>query len=195
MIIALALLDDIPIMTIAYDNTRLDEQPVRWNMTRVLSVSAVRGMLAVAQSFGLLLIGSAWMKDAGLQAWIPIDHDHLQTAVFLQLVAGGHLLLFVTRAKGFFLAPPLPSLPLFGAIVGTQVFAVLMCGFGWLVPALPWTLITMVWAYVIVWMFVLDVAKLGLHRLIENRAAHHRRYLDAVNQPLNQRQGPAPAPG
>jgi H+-transporting ATPase len=193
MIIALALLDDIPIMTIAYDNTRLDERPVRWHMTRVLSGSAVMGMLSVAESFGLLLIGMAWMSDPGLQAWIKIDHAHLQTALFLQLVAGGHLLLFVTRAKRFLLAPPLPSLPLFGAIVGTQVFAVLMCAFGWLVPALPWTLIGLVWAYVIVWMFVLDLAKLGLYRLVENRAAHHRRYLDTLNQPLHQGQQRAAA--
>jgi H+-transporting ATPase len=160
-------------------------------MTRVLTVSAVMGMLSVAESFGLLLIGIAWMGDPELQAWITIDHAHLQTALFLQLVAGGHLLLFVTRAKRFFLAPPLPSLPLFGAIVTTQVFAVLMCGFGWLVPALPWTVIGLVWLYVIVWMFALDLAKLGLYRLVENRAAHHRRFLDAVNQPLS----PAAASG
>ena len=198
MIIALALLDDIPIMTIAYDNTRLDERPVRWNMTRVLSISGVMGMLSVAQSFGLLLIGIAWMSDPELQGWVRIDHAHLQTALFLQLVAGGHLLLFVTRAKRFFLAPPLPSLPLFGAIVATQVFAVLMCAFGWLVPALPWPLIGLVWLYVIGWMLVLDLAKLCLYRLIENRAAHHRSFLDAVNQPLNRPQGQAagsPAPG
>ncbi|MEM7025275.1 MAG: plasma-membrane proton-efflux P-type ATPase, partial [Pseudomonadota bacterium] len=193
MIIALALLDDIPIMTIAYDNTRLDERPVRWNMTRVLSVSTVMGMLAVAQSFGLLLIGMAWMKDPNLQAWIKIDQPHLQTALFLQLVAGGHLMLFVTRAKQFFLSPPLPSLPLFGAIVGTQIFAVFMCAFGWLVPALPWTLIGLVWVYVIVWMFILDGAKLLLHRLIENRAEHHQKFLHAVNQPLNQPQQQAQA--
>ncbi len=185
MIIALALLDDIPIMTIAYDKTRIDPKPVRWHMARVLSCSAVMGMLAVAQSFGLLLIGIAWMGHAGLQSWIAMDYPHLQTLLFLQLVAGGHLMLFVVRAKTFFLAPPLPSLQLFGAIFGTQVFAVLMCGFGWLVPAVPWTLIALVWVYVLVWMFVLDVAKLGLYRLVENRAAHHRKLLETVNQPLH----------
>jgi H+-transporting ATPase len=96
MIIALALLDDIPIMTIAYDNTRLDKQPVRWNMTRVLTISGVMGMLSVAKSLGLLLIAIAWMSDPDLQGWIAIDHAHVQTALFLQLVAGGHLLLFAT---------------------------------------------------------------------------------------------------
>ncbi len=185
MIIALALLDDIPIMTIAYDNTRIDEKPVRWHMPRVLSCSAVMGMLAVAQSFGLLLIGMAWIRDPALQSWISMDHAHLQTLLFLQLVAGGHLLLFVTRAKKFFLSHPLPSKQLFGAILGTQIFAVFMCGFGWLVPAVPWVLIALVWLYVIVWMFILDVAKLGLYRLLENRAEHHRKLLEAINQPLH----------
>ena len=60
-----------------------------------------------------------------------------------------------------------------------------MCGFGWLMPALPWMLIVLVWAYVIVWMFVLDVAKLGLYRLLENRARHREKHLDIINQPLH----------
>ena len=184
MIIALALLDDIPIMTIAYDNTRLDEKPVRWHMPRVLTTSMVLGLLSVAESFGILLIGLAWMHQPDLQGWIPIDQTHLQTILFLQLVAGGHLLLFVTRTKTFFFKPPWPSLPLFGAIVGTQVLAVLMCGFGWLVPALPWPLIALVWVYVIGWMFLLDLAKLGLNGLIERRVGRHLKLLDLVNLPL-----------
>ena len=185
MIIALALLDDIPIMAIAYDNTRIEEKPVRWHIQRVLSCSAVLGMLAVAQSFGLLLIGMAWMRNPELQSWITMDFAHLQTLLYLQLVAGGHLLLFVTRTKKFFLVPPFPSLKLFGAILGTQIFAVLMCGFGWLVPAIPWTLIALVWVYVIAWMFILDFAKLGLYRLLENRAGHHRKLLSTINQRLH----------
>ena len=36
MIILIALLDDIPIMTIAYDNTLLPKEPVRWHMRRAV---------------------------------------------------------------------------------------------------------------------------------------------------------------
>ncbi|HVI65176.1 MAG TPA: hypothetical protein VM910_21725 [Bradyrhizobium sp.] len=50
--------------------------------------------------------------------------------MFLQLVAGGHLLLFITRNERWFFLPPFPALPLFGAIVLTQILAVLMCGLG-----------------------------------------------------------------
>jgi H+-transporting ATPase len=40
MIVIMSLLDDIPIMTIAYDNTPVSERPIRWNMPRVLGVAS-----------------------------------------------------------------------------------------------------------------------------------------------------------
>ena len=57
MIVALALLDDIPIMTIAYDNVRTAPAPVRWDMHRILVFSGIMGLMATAQSFGLVLFG------------------------------------------------------------------------------------------------------------------------------------------
>ena len=66
--------------------------------------------------------------------------------MFLQLVAGGHLLLFVTRTERWFFEPPYPAAILIAAIVATQVLAVLMCAFGLLMPAIPWSLIGWVWA-------------------------------------------------
>src|SRR5262245_5348081 len=58
MIVVMSLLDDLPIMAIAYDNTPVAERPIRWRMSRLLSLAAVLGLFSVAQSFGLLLIGS-----------------------------------------------------------------------------------------------------------------------------------------
>ena len=46
MIVILAILDDAPIMTIAYDNTEVAAQPIRWKMPRVLGVSSVLGEVA-----------------------------------------------------------------------------------------------------------------------------------------------------
>ncbi len=34
MIIILAFLNDFPIFAIAFDNTRADQHPIRWNMMR-----------------------------------------------------------------------------------------------------------------------------------------------------------------
>ncbi len=54
MLIALALLDDVPIMTIAFDNAVVPAEPVKWQMGRMLGVSSVLGVVAVVESFLLL---------------------------------------------------------------------------------------------------------------------------------------------
>lgn len=176
MIIMLSLLDDIPIMTIAYDNTHLSPTPVRWNMNRVLSISSVLGFLSVVQTFGLLFIG---------HSVINMDTPHLQSAVFLQLVVGGHLMLFVTRNHKALWRKPFPSWPLFSAIIATQILAVLMTGFGWLVPQLPWNYIGWIWLYNLVWMFVLDFAKLATYHILDHKPKYKQKRLKIVNQYLH----------
>jgi H+-transporting ATPase len=65
MIVIMSLLDDIPIMTIAYDNTPVSERPIRLKMPRLLSVSAVLGFFSVVESFGLVLIGMKVLSNPG----------------------------------------------------------------------------------------------------------------------------------
>jgi len=158
MLIALALLDDVPIMTIAFDNASVPAQPVKWELDRVLVISSVLGLLGVIQSFGLLYLGDTVHH---------LDHLQLQTMMFLQLVAGGHLMLFVTRTRGPLWKPPYPSCKLFLAIVATQIAAVFMCSQGWLVPSLPWGIIGFVWGYNLVWMIAQDIVKLELYRILD----------------------------
>lgn len=166
MIIMLALLDDVPIMTIAYDNTFLPKKPVRWDMRRILFGASLMGILSIVQTFGLLLIGIEWINNAGLQGWVALTQGQLQTILFLQLAAGGHLLLLVIRSRGTVFSRPWPAPPLLLAVTGTQALAVLICGFGWFVEAIPWTIIGLVWGYMLIWLVILDAVKLAMfHRL------------------------------
>jgi H+-transporting ATPase len=149
-------------------------------MRRLLVVSTVMGLGAVVQSFGLLMIGMEWLSNPEWQSWITLNQAQIQTAVFLQIVAGGHLLLFVMRARGSLFNRPWPAMPLFLAIVSTQIFAVLMCGYGWFVSAIPWTIIGMIWIYMLVWMLVLNVIKLALYKHMKigtNRPQWYTRFL------------------
>lgn len=189
MIVILALLDDIPIMTIAYDNAKTSRTPVRWDMGRILSVSLILGLLSVIQSSGLLYVGWQFLHAvaADLPSWLPhFDQSHLQTAMFLQLVVGGHLMLLVARSSGFFLKRPLPSWILMVAILGTQIFASLLCRYGWLdlVPAVSWQLIGLVWVYNLIWLLVLDAVKIGIYQFLSNRHPAQKMFLGNVTQPL-----------
>ncbi len=175
MIVVLALLDDVPIMTIAYDNTRVSPTPVRWQFGRVLSISCWLGFLSVIQSFGILYLGKHYWN---------LDGEILQSVVFLQLVAGGHLLLLVTRTQGFFFKPPYPSWQLLTAIFGTQAVAIIMCGGGWPVPQLPWDIIGLVWVYNLVWMLILDGLKITGYKLLDIRENHHHHIWQRHNAPV-----------
>jgi H+-transporting ATPase len=149
-------------------------------MHRVLAFSCLMGLLSLAQSFGLLLIGLEWLSDPAYLKTIALDRGNLQTLVFLQLAVGGHLLLFVVRSRHSVFLPPYPSAPLFLAVVGTQIVAALICGFGFLVPKLPWSAIVAVWVYSLAWMVVIDLAKLLYYRVVADREAHAQR----LSQPL-----------
>ena len=185
MIVLMSLLDDVPIMTIAYDNTPVSKTPIRWQMPRLLGVSVVLGLFSIVETFGLLWIGIRVLTHQHLQDTFGLATEgQLQTMMFLQLVAGGHLLLFITRTERWFFLPPFPASPLVIAIILTQLLAVLMCGFGWFVPAIPWNLIGWVWVYNIVWMFVLGGIRLLTERLASYQTAHQARSVDLVNQSL-----------
>jgi H+-transporting ATPase len=185
MIVIMSLLDDIPIMTIAYDNTPVSSTPIRWRMPRILGISAVLGVFSVLESFGLLLIGLRILSHPALQSYFGLaTHEQLQTVVFLQLVAGGHLLLFIARTERWFFLPPFPAAPLFLAILLTQVFAVLMCGFGWLVPQIPWQLVAAVWLYNLIWMFMLGAVRLIKERFSDYRTFRHSKSVAMINESL-----------
>jgi len=159
MIVVLALLDDIPIMTIAYDNVPAPPRPVRWDMHHILLFASFMGLLSVAETFGLLLIGLRWLADPLLQGIVPLDARQLQTVMFLQLAIGGHLLLFVVRTKSFLFRPPYPRARLFWAIVATQIAALIICYTGLGVAAIPAAAIVGVWIYCLLWMVILDICK------------------------------------
>jgi len=182
MIVALALLDDIPIMTIAHDNAPDAPRPVRWNMPRIFTFASLMGVLSLAETLGLLLIGTRWMYDPQLQAMTPLDPNQLQTVMFLQLAAGGHLLLFSVRTKKPLIFPPYPRGKLFWAIAATQVVAVLLCLYGVGVEAIPGGVIAGVWLYCLVWLVVTDLVKLVYWRHVgrhEREILMHRASLAA----------------
>jgi len=101
MIILLALLNDIPILAIAYDNTRINRSPVRWKMSELLIISSVLGIAGVVSSFVLFYV----LKKQGFPEGV------IQTLLFLKLVIAGHSTLYVTRTEGWFWQRPWPSPP------------------------------------------------------------------------------------
>jgi H+-transporting ATPase len=123
-------------------------------------VSAILGLVGVVQSSALLRY---------LHHSMTLELEPLQTAMFMQLVIAGHLLLFSTRAGRFFFEPPFPEWKLFWAIMGTQLVAALMAANGWLLTPISWSLIGFIWIYNLVWLVVIDAIKVALYHHYDAR--------------------------
>lgn len=173
MIILLALLNDLPIMTISKDNTWLDPKPVRWNMKRVLTVASILGGIGVAETFGLLYL---------VETLTDIGRAQIQTIIFLKLVVAGHMTLLVARSQKPFFRKPYPSWMLISAILSTQVIAALVAGLGWFMTAIPWSYIGYVWLYCIVWIFIEDWAKLKTYETLSISGKRHSWFLKRLGE-------------
>jgi len=180
MIIMLALLDDMPVMFIAFDNAKVNSRPSGWDMHRVLMISSMLSLLGVVQSAGLL---------RHLHHGLQLDVSSLQTAMFMQLVIAGHLLLFSTRSRGLFFQPPFPQWKLFTAIMGTQLVAALMAANGWLVTAISWRLIGFIWLYNLAWLVVVDLVKVGLYHRFDLQETKGTSWQRWFHRPLDAYRG------
>lgn len=177
MIILLAFFNDLPIMTIAEDNTWLDPKPVRWDMRRVLTVSTVLGLIGVVETFGLLLIAKMVFN---------LNIGQIQSLIFLKLAVAGHLTLFVARTKQPFFSKPYPAPIVFWSAIGTKILASLLVAFGLgLVTPISWSLIGIVWGYALAWIFIEDWAKLQVYYHINLSGKHHKVFLDRIKEPLH----------
>ena len=165
MIVLLALLNDLPIMTIAYDNVRYSEKPERWNMRVLLGLSTFLEGIGVISSFGLLYIGLVLLH---------LNSSILQSFIYLKLSVAGHLSLFVARTKGPFWSVR-PAKPLLLAVVLTQLTATIITVYGILLPAMGWKLAILVWAYSLTSFLVQDFLKVRFYKLFSHEGIIFRR--------------------
>jgi H+-transporting ATPase len=158
MIIILAFLNDIPILAIAYDRTKIDDHPVKWNMVETLTVSTVLGVLGVIASFGIFYIAEEYMH---------LPPAAVQTFIFLKLAVAGHLTIFLTRTEGRFWRKPYPAPLLFWAALVTKAVATLFAVYGWFVAPIGWRNAFIVWGYALLWFVVNDFIKVGTYKSLK----------------------------
>ena len=147
MIVLLALLNDGAILSIAFDRAAFNDKPEKWNMTYVLGLASVLGVIGVVASFGLFYLGDRVFH---------LDRSVLQTLIYLKLSVAGHLTIFLTRGKRHFWHRPLPAPILLGAVFGTQTIATLIAVYGVLMTPIGWGWALVVWGYALAWFLVND---------------------------------------
>jgi len=159
MLVVLAILNDLPIMMIAFDNAPVAQKPVRWQMNRILTLATILGILGVVSSFILL-----WVS----REYFHLDAGVIQTLIFLKLAVAGHMTIYLARTgQQHFWERPYPSLALFGTAELTQVGATLIAIYGvFIITPIGWSLALIVWGYALVSFLISDQIKVWLFKKI-----------------------------
>jgi H+-transporting ATPase len=179
MVVLLALMNDLPIMMIAYDNAPVSPRPVRWNMTRVLTIATVLGTYGVIESFGLFWI----VRD-----YLALPQPIVQALIFLKLLVAGHMTIYLTRNTGPIWQRPLPSWKLVVPAELTQLIGTLVVVYGWFMAATGWRLALMVWGYALVSFLIASAVKIGTYHLLNQQSARHVRHLSRIESHVSAKQ-------
>jgi H+-transporting ATPase len=183
MIIILALLNDIPIMAIAYDNTKVDKNPVRWNFRDIFVMSSWLGIAGVLSSFTIFYITMVYLKAhpeslsflPDVPSWVNMKDNlswlgFVQSIFFVKLIVAGHATIYNTRIGDWFFKKPYPSWVLFSASFSTAVIGTIIgvYGFGLMTP-IGWQWALFMWAYALTWFVFNDIVKMAVLRYYKKK--------------------------
>jgi H+-transporting ATPase len=120
-------------------------------------MATILGIVGPVAAFGMFYLGDRVFH---------LGHPELRTMMYLTLSVAGHLTIFQARTRGPFWSIR-PARILLLAVLGTQVIATLIAGFGIFMTPLGWRFAAIVWGYALVWFVVTDRVKLLGYRVFD----------------------------
>ena len=155
-LIVLAFLNDLPIVSLAFDRVQTTDRPAHINSKERFTISTLFGLAGTLNSLILLFIMTRIMH---------LPWDQIQTMFFLKLTVSGHMLIYVAHTdKPWYSFLPSPAVMWATGI--TQAVATLCALSGIFVSAIPWQLVLLVWIWSFFWMQVSEAMKYVQRTLI-----------------------------
>jgi H+-transporting ATPase len=134
-IVLLLFVIDFVTLSLSTDNVRWSKKPDTWNITNLVKIAIILGILVVIESIGLLYIGFNYFN-------LLSDMQSLHTFTFTILFYSGIFTIFVIRERSNFWKSK-PSKPLFIAIVIDSIIVAVISTLG--IPGLkPISLIELI---------------------------------------------------
>lgn len=148
-ILILALLNDLPIISLAYDRVHVASKPAKINAKKRMLLGSLYGLTGVANSVLFVVIA---------RQLLHLDWSIIRTLFFLKLSVGGHMLIYVAHTKERWWKF-LPSQTVIWATTATQLLATLLAVSGiFMSPIrLSWALAVWLWAFF--WMQASELVK------------------------------------
>ena len=148
-LILLALLNDIPIISLAFNRVKIATEPSKINAKARLKLSTLFGLVGVINSILFVVI---------FRNYLHLGWESIQTLFFLKLTVSGHMLIYVAHTKERWYKY-LPSKQVIWATLATQLVATIFAAVGIFMSKVPPGLIIFVWLWAIFWMQVSEIVK------------------------------------
>lgn len=148
-LILLALLNDLPIISLAVNRVNITNLPSKSASKRKFYRGLLHGNVGVLSSIGMFVL---------LYYVFRLPLSVVQTAFFLKFTVSGHMLIYVAHTD----LPWYKFLPSGSVILATsvtQLIASIIALLGLFMPAIPIWLIIFIWVWSFGWMQVSDLAK------------------------------------
>lgn len=149
-LILLALLNDIPIVSLAFDRVKVATQPAKIHAVARMKTSLLYGLAGIANS--ILLVFYA-------RNMLHLDWPTIQTLFFLKLTVSGHMLIYVAHTKERWYKY-LPSPIIIWATSLTQLVATGIAVSGVFMHAISWQWALFIWGWSFLWMQVAEGTKI-----------------------------------
>ena len=149
-VLLLAFLNDVPIISIAFDRVKVPRAPATIDRARRAALSFLYGLSGVLNSVLLLVI---------VYYFLHLPWPWIQTLFFLQLVVSGHMLIYVAHTERRWF-DYLPAWQVIAATSATQLLATAWALSGFFTTAIPLWVVGFVWIWSFFWMQSAEVFKM-----------------------------------
>ena len=159
-IILLAFMNDVPILSLAYNRVKLENKVRKIKVKERFILSALFGTVRVLNSVLLYFIAANILH---------LNLELIQTMFFLKLTVSGHLLVFVAHTSERWYRF-LPSKEVIIATASTQLVATILALTGLFMSArLSWKLVLLVWVWALLWMQIGELMKMVHKKIISGK--------------------------
>ena len=148
-LILLAMLNDLPIISLAFNKVKLGVKPAKENPRKKILTGTIFGLTGVLNSILFVIL---------LKEFFKFDWNTIQTLFFLKLIVSGHMLIFVahTHERWF---KNLPSKPVIIATISTQIVGTIFVVSGFLMTKVSIWFALGTWLWAFFWMQISDFSK------------------------------------
>lgn len=149
-LILLALLNDIPIISLAVDRVKTPAKPAEIKAKERLGLSLLFGSVGLLNSILMFVL---------MTKIFHLSLPFIQTMFFLKLTVSGHMLIFVAHTKERWFKY-LPSKQVIFATCATQIIATILALTGFLMPSkISFSAVILVWGWALFWMQISELMK------------------------------------